>query len=272
MPSDQTTPGRVDQRRVLPPVKGGLVSLQARRALAQGPQNTLGGVSAAMPDLPSRLPPMKTNLFGPTSMPDKPTHFQPIQGFADGKGKGPANGKVLPKKGTPQSSQEDIDKDESDVPKPKPFLSHQPIPGTKQFPPPFQTTRPLPPLGGREKALPPIGGRLSSFPPLSLAASMPPRRIAADPFATGPTSAIKSPVRSPTSVTTPFSPGRVTPVPLSSIRSPPSQPIVFPSQSPTKLLRSPPIPTSPSREAAATKQPKPEDSATNTSGGGESQT
>ena len=272
MPSDQTTPGRVDHRRVLPPVRGGLVSLQATKALAQGPQNTFGGISAAMPDLPSRLPPIRTNLFGPTNMPDKPTHLQPIQGFPDGKGKGPANGNFLPKKGTPQSSQEDIDKEESDMPKPKSFLPHQSIPGAKQFPPPFQTTRPLPPLGGRGKPLPHIGGRLSSFPSLSPAASMPPRRVAPDPFGTGPTNAIRSPLRSPTSVSTPFSPGRVTPVPLSSIRSPPSRPTVSPSQSPTKVLRSPPIPTSPSREAAATEQPTPADTVTSTSGGGEGQT
>ena len=87
VPAQEETPNRLDRRSVLPLVKGGLVSLQARRALSQGADdfNTAG---AAMPDRPARLPPLRgSNLFGPTNMPDRPLHLPPIQQPEGGKGK-----------------------------------------------------------------------------------------------------------------------------------------------------------------------------------------
>ena len=46
VPSQQETPSRPDRRSVLPPVKGGLVALQASKALGTGPADTFGAPGA----------------------------------------------------------------------------------------------------------------------------------------------------------------------------------------------------------------------------------
>lgn len=259
LPGQETTPSRVDRRSVLPPVKGGLVSLQARKALSQGQVGEGGGrlSTVTMPDRPARLPPIGSGagLFGPTNMPDRPLHLPPIQQPEAGKGKAPIGGKLFPKKGTPQSSQEDVAVEDTDGPNRKTSLP------TPSVPPPFQMARPLPAIGPKQplpqigslpRALPPIGMR-SPLPSLtSPASSMPPRKVAPDPFATGLSV-------SPTTLGN--SPARMTPAPLQTVRLPSTGPSPSPTKSPTKVTTVGPLsPPSPSDTT------KPPDTSTNGAG------
>lgn len=257
-PGQRTTPSRVDRRSVLPPVKGGLVSLQARKALSQGQVGEgVGRLSTvAMPDRPARLPPIGAGLFGPTNMPDRPLHLPPLQQPEAGKGKAPIGGKLFPKKGTPQSSQEDVAVEDTDGPNRKPSMPISP-----SVPPPVRMAQPLPAIGQKQplpqigslpRALPPIGMR-SPLPTLtSPASSMPPRRIAPDPFATG---------LNVTPTTLGNSPARMTPAPLQTVRLPSTGPSSSPTKSPTKVTTVGPLsPPAPSDTA------KPPDTSTDGSG------
>ena len=173
-----------------------------------------------MPDRPTRLPPMGGALFGPTNMPDKPLHLPQIQQSETGKGKAPAGGKIFPKKGTPQSSQEDVTSEDA----PKPKLTQL----TPAAPPPFRMTRqPLPPVGGMTRTQLPIGVRSSQPGFTSPASGMPPRRTALDPFTTGLTS--------PQPLGGLSSPARMTPAPLQPVRLPSTRPTLSPTKSPTKV-------------------------------------
>lgn len=237
MPSQQETPHRLDRRSVLPPVKGGLVTLQARRALATE-QDTFGPTGAAMPDRPARLPPLGgASLFGPTKMPDKPLHLDPIQQPGFGKGKAPAGGKSILKKGVPQPSMEEGVEGEAkpNLPTLPTPLRQQPLPGIgagaprpsiagqmKQLPgiasPPrplpgaASPPKPLPGIGSLPKPLPGIGSPPKPLPAISMrtplpgltspTTGMPQRKMASDPFTTGLASGGLS------------SPAKMTPAPL----------------------------------------------------------
>ena len=88
------TPARVDRRVSLPPVKGGAVAHQARKAFGPPDEPGASGVSS-MPGtmIPHRLPSLQ---------------LPPLLGTQD-KGKGPSSGKPVPKKTSPYtSSEEDI--------------------------------------------------------------------------------------------------------------------------------------------------------------------
>ncbi|CAI8030223.1 hypothetical protein GBAR_LOCUS17141 [Geodia barretti] len=203
MPSQQETPNRLDRRSVLPPVKGGLVSLQASRALATE-QDTFGPTGAAMPDRPSRLLPLGgAGLFGPTKMPDKPLHLAPIGRPEIGKGKAPAGVRPLLKKGALQSSGEegmngDTEPNLPTLPTPLRPLPKQPLPGIGGSPPRPSIggqIRPLPGIGSPPKPLPGVGSPPKPLPAISMrtplpsltspTTSMPRRKIAPDPFTTG---------------------------------------------------------------------------------------
>jgi hypothetical protein len=236
MPSQQETPNRLDRRSVLPPVKGGLVSLQARRALATE-QDTFGPTSAAMPDRPSRLLPLGgAGLFGPTKMPDKPLHLAPIGQPVIGKGKAPAGVRPLLKKGAQQSSEEEgVDGDTKPnlptLPTPLRPLPKQPLPGIGGSPPRPSIggqIRPLPGIGSPPKPLPGVGSPPKPLPAISMrtplpslkspTTSMPQRKIAPDPFTTGltGTTGLGSPAKM-TPAPLNFPPPRLS---LSSTRSP----------------------------------------------------
>jgi subtilisin-like proprotein convertase family protein len=246
LPTQPATPSRADNRSVLPPVKGGLISHQARRALSQGPDN-FGSAAAAMPDRPARLPPLGANLFGPTHMPDKPLHLPPIQQPEIGKGKAPVGVKLLPKKGTPQSPQEDVFAEDTDSGKPSALMS-------PTLSPPLRMTRPLPTIGKRQ-SLPQLGAMPRAFPPIGIrsppptitASGMPRRSIGPDPFTTGLN----------TSLGGLASPARMTPAPLQPVRLPSIRPTLSPTQSPTKVTTVGPASpaSSPPAPAAAAAQP-----------------
>lgn len=216
------TPARVERRLTLPPLKGGAVAHQARKAF--GSMDELGpsgvpSVPGAM--LPRRLP----SLHSPTSL-------QPplMLGRIGDRGKGPSSGKPVPKKNSPHtSSEEDITTDTEGVA--ASGAARPPLSPVSSFPPapPFRTTRPLPAIGEpsplRGTQLPPIQRQPLPLPlrvniptsPNTLAGSMPSRRTHVDPFA-------------------PLSPTRSTAAPFSPIQSPPSK---------TPLGRAPPTPLQP---------------------------
>ena len=264
MPSQQETPNRLDRRSVLPPVRGGLVSLQARRALGTE-QDTFGTAGAAMPDRPSRLPPLGGGtLYGPTHMPDKPLHLAAIERPDPGKGKEPIGGKPLPKKGAPQSSQEGGAEGGSTDPKPTLSAPLRPLPGIVQkqpllgigspparpLPSVVSQPRPLPEIGSPPKPLPAISRRTTLPGLTSPTSSMPPRRITPDPFTTG--------LNSTAGVT---SPAQMTPAPLQfppsrlSVSKPPGKVTTVGPLSPGSPPATKPPETSPTVISGATTQP-----------------
>lgn len=229
--SQQETPNRLDRRSVLPPVKGGLISLQASRALATGPGDTFGSTGVAMPDRPARLPPLRggeggASLFGPTNMPDRPLHLGPIQRPDNQKGKSPIGGNLLTKKSTVQPIVEEGTTGET-----KPS-----VPGVPDVTQPFRMARPLPSIGQKQQ-LPQIGGLPRALPAISMrtplpsltspTSSMPPRRIAPDPFTTG--------LNTSSTLTGLTSPARMTPAPLQSVKLPLTRPSLSPTKLPTKV-------------------------------------
>ena len=206
-----STPGVAapERRTTLPPLRGGAIGTQARRALGDTTPHTSGSTLPGQL-LPRSLPPMRLPL-SPTS-PGAPPFT--------GKGKGPLSGRPVIKKSPPTSSEEDISGSEMVG-----AGSGSALPTITS--PPFKTTRPLPSLG-----LPPIGG--ASLPPIRTSGNgpllrqpmspvaMPSRRTSIDPFAadsTGPTR------RTTPSTLGPFS------LPTTQLRNP--------------LARSPPIPLMP---------------------------
>ena len=133
-------PSRVDTRSVLRPLRGAGLAAQAGRALGSEPGTSTGGAGqqplpGAM--MPRRLAPINQQL---TSIPEE-------------RGKGPLNGKPIPKKSASPFEEPDGTGGGE---------------GTSSAPsPPFETTRPLPPIASTAgpAPLPPIGG--SNLPPLS---------------------------------------------------------------------------------------------------------
>ena len=161
-------PSRVDTRSVLRPLRGAGLAVQAGRVLGSEPGST--GVQQPLPGamMPRRLTPLA----------------QPLTSIPEEKGKGPLNGRPIPKKSA--SPFEDVDGGGE---------------GTTSASPPFETTRPLPPIAGtKAPPLPPIGG--SNLPPLNHdlkkqptplpkfsgqrpgVPSMPSRQAPSDPFST----------------------------------------------------------------------------------------
>ncbi len=191
------------------------MAAQARKIL--GPE---------VPLSPTGLPSLMPAAMRPSRLPPLPSTLRPLGGVQD-KGKGPSNGRQVPKKGSPYtSSEEDVREERPSAA--RPLVS-----------PPFRTTRPLQPLGG-VAPLPPVGSA-QRLPPLQIQSpisrriplptavtgSMPPRRLPLDPFA---------------AAVAPLSPTRVTPAPLSPIRSPPGRAPPTPIRSPPG--RAPPTPVS----------------------------
>lgn len=222
------TPGR---RLTLPPLKGGAVAHQARKAF--GSANELG--PSGVPSIPgAMLPHRLPSLRSPTSL-QPPLMLGPI----GDRGKGPSSGKPVPKKNSPYtSSEEDVTTDTEGVA--ASATARPPLSPVSNFPPapPFRTTRPLPAIGGpsplRGTQLPPVRRQLPlplsvNVPtsPSTVAGSMPSRRTPVDPFA-------------------PLSPTQSTAAPLSPIRSLPSK---------TPLGRAPPTPLQPPTTIAPIRPP-----------------
>ena len=183
---------------------------QAGRALGDS-SGSSGGVRMPGAMIPRRLPSI--------NLPQSPTSPRPsIGAIPEDKGKGPSNGKIVPKKGSPHaSSDEDVSGAEGTGS------------GTA-LSPPFSPTRPLRPIAGRN-SLPPIVDVLRPpvrSPPArlslttSLAGSMPTRRGPVDPFASEAVVPL-SPTRASQP---PLSPIRVGQAPLSPIRAPPTRPSI----------------------------------------------
>ena len=204
-----------ERHSTLPPLKGGALSTQARRALGDTSPPTSASILPGRL-LPRSLPPLKVSLgqTSPGAVPRPSVGATPL--FRNGKG--PSDGKSAIKKTTPlTSSEEDVSGSEMVG-----AGSGSALPTISS--PPFKTTRSLPPL-----TLPSIGGtalpsiRSPTGPPVG----MPSRRTSVDPFAADSTTI---PARRTTPSLPPLSPpggrnsiSKAPPIPLMT-RGPPLSP------------------------------------------------